>query len=69
VKELSEGDVVLPLVPLLGCWAEATVVKAKALVRVGRLAGGVASAAAAVAAPEGTPADTAAAAVRPGKCL
>jgi NADPH:quinone reductase-like Zn-dependent oxidoreductase len=23
VKDLAEGDVVLPVVPLLGCWAEA----------------------------------------------
>jgi hypothetical protein len=40
VKELGEGDVVLPLVPLLGCWAEAAVVKAKSVVRVGKLATG-----------------------------
>ncbi|WIA11729.1 hypothetical protein OEZ85_011824 [Tetradesmus obliquus] len=58
VKELAEGDVVLPVVPLLGCWAEGAVVKAKAVARVGRLAAG-AAAAAAVAAPEGAAADAA----------
>lgn len=38
VKELSEGDVVVPTVPLLGTFAQAAVVKAKQVVRVGRLA-------------------------------
>jgi NADPH:quinone reductase-like Zn-dependent oxidoreductase len=38
VKELSEGDVVLPTVPLLGTFTQAGVVKAKQLVRVGKVA-------------------------------
>lgn len=38
VKELCEGDVVVPTVPLLGTFAQAAVVKAKQVVRVGRLA-------------------------------
>lgn len=38
VKELSEGDVVLPTEPLMGTFTQAAVVKAKQLVRVGRLA-------------------------------
>jgi hypothetical protein len=38
VKGLSEGDVVVPTVPLLGTFAQAAVVKAKQVVRVGRLA-------------------------------
>eukprot|EP00775_Hariotina_reticulata_P002103 gene2103-2422_t len=38
VKDLTEGDVVLPVVPLLGTWTEAAVVKAKHVVRVGRMA-------------------------------
>lgn len=37
VKELSEGDVVLPTVPLLGTFTQAAV-KAKQLVSVGKLA-------------------------------
>jgi hypothetical protein len=47
VKDLAEGDVVLPVVPLLGCWAEAAVVKAKSVVRVGKLAAGSAASSAA----------------------
>lgn len=35
VKDLDQGDVVLPARPLLGCWAEAAVVKGRELVRVG----------------------------------
>jgi len=38
VKELSEGDVVLPTTPLLGTFAQAAVVKAKEVVRVGTVA-------------------------------
>lgn len=38
VKELCEGDVVLPTPPLLGTFAQAAVVKAKEVVRVGRVA-------------------------------
>lgn len=38
VKDLSEGDVVLPTAPLLGTFTQAAVVKAKQWVRVGRLA-------------------------------
>lgn len=38
VKDLVEGDVVLPTTPLLGTFTEAAVVKAKQLVRVGKLA-------------------------------
>ncbi|KAF6265797.1 hypothetical protein COO60DRAFT_762517 [Scenedesmus sp. NREL 46B-D3] len=56
VKELSEGDVVLPVVPLLGCWSEAAVVKAKTVVRVGKLA----SSSAAVATPNSAAPDAAA---------
>jgi hypothetical protein len=64
VKDLAEGDVVLPVVPLLGCWSEAAVVKAKSVVRVGKLAAG---AAAATAAPEGAATDAAGA--KTGGCL
>lgn len=38
VKDLSEGDVVLPTIPLLGTFTQAAVVKAKQVVRVGKLA-------------------------------
>jgi hypothetical protein len=38
VTSLSEGDVVLPTTPLLGTFTQAAVVKAKQVVRVGRLA-------------------------------
>ena len=38
MRELTEGDVVLPVVPLLGTWTEAAVVKAKHVVKVGRMA-------------------------------
>lgn len=69
VKELAEGDVVLPVVPLLGCWAEAAVVKAKAVVRVGRLAAGAAAAAAATpAAPAADGAAADAAGAKAGGC-
>eukprot|EP00878_Enallax_costatus_P032601 GHUV01035843.1.p1 GENE.GHUV01035843.1~~GHUV01035843.1.p1 ORF type:complete len:246 (+),score=98.27 GHUV01035843.1:107-844(+) len=37
VKDLAEGDVVLPTIPLLGTWTEAAVVQAKHVVRVGKL--------------------------------
>lgn len=40
VKEVAEGDVVLPVVPLLGLWTEAAVVRAKNIVKVGKLAAG-----------------------------
>jgi NADPH:quinone reductase-like Zn-dependent oxidoreductase len=38
VKDLFEGDVVLPTTPLLGTFTQAAVVKAKQLVRVGKVA-------------------------------
>lgn len=38
MKDLSEGDVVLPTIPLLGTFTQAAVVKAKQVVRVGKLA-------------------------------
>jgi hypothetical protein len=53
VKELSEGDVVLPTVPLLGTFTQAAVVKAKQLVRVGKLAAMDNNTAAATEQPQG----------------
>lgn len=47
VRDLSENDVVLPTSPLLGTFSEATVVKAKQVVRVGRLAASAAASASA----------------------
>lgn len=37
VKDLAEGDVVLPTIPLLGTWTEAAIAQAKHVVKVGKL--------------------------------